>query len=176
MKRTDAIDLERHMAGVAKALRGRAMLGIFDGHMSPRTQRYMRRCSFGDTATGARLIFTRDTGHHTSGWWKNPDYERCFHLSTSPLPSPIIMPSVVVAELDKKTLAAWVRAFYGDDSRNVWAEPPYSDHGKRNGVWHWRLFCDETWRPILPRGEVYSLEFTEMGWRTASQVLEEDGA
>lgn len=31
----------------------------------------------------AIVIMTRDIGYHTSGWWKNPDYERCFHVSIS---------------------------------------------------------------------------------------------
>jgi hypothetical protein len=37
------------------------------------------------------------------------------------------------------------------------------------------LFCDAQWQPILPRKEVYTREFTEAGWRSASQVLAEDG-
>jgi hypothetical protein len=27
--------------------------------------------------------FPLDIGAHTSGWWKNPDYEACWHLSIS---------------------------------------------------------------------------------------------
>ncbi|MCK5236435.1 MAG: hypothetical protein KAR06_05545, partial [Deltaproteobacteria bacterium] len=32
---------------------------------------------------GVMLIFTRDEGMHDAGWWKNPDYARCYHLSIS---------------------------------------------------------------------------------------------
>jgi hypothetical protein len=175
MSRTNELDLEAHMLAVAKELRRRAGHGTFDGRISASAGRYLADCRFVDARTGTQLIFTRDTGHHSSGWMKNPDYERCLHLSTSPLPRAIVTIRPILAELDKKTLAAWCRTFFGEDVRYVWAESPKSEHGRRVDVWHWRLFCDERWQPILPRKEVYSLDFTELGWRSASQVLEEEG-
>lgn len=42
-------------------------------------------------------------------------------------------------------------------------------------VQHWRLFADEHWNPILPRGEVYSSKFTEIGWKSASEIFELTG-
>lgn len=117
---------------------------------------------------GTNLIFTRDVGHHTSGWFRNPDYERCLHLSTSALPRAIWTPDT--PDLDAALQTAWVHAFFKDDVRYVWAESPKSAQGKQLGVWHWRLFCDEHWTPIMPRGEVYSSEFTELGWRSASEM------
>ena len=30
------------------------------------------------------LIYTMDEGMHSIGWWKNPDYARCYHLSLCP--------------------------------------------------------------------------------------------
>jgi hypothetical protein len=141
-----------------------------EGYSSP----YLDRCRHDDYRTGTRLIFSRDTGHHSSGWLKNPDYERCWHLSLSPLPSVICVPGRL-AELDKRMAARWVRAFFADDVSKVWAEGPFSAIGKAHGVWHWRLFCDEHWEPILPRKEVYTREFTEAGWRSASEVLALDG-
>jgi hypothetical protein len=71
--------------------------------------------------------------------------------------------------------ARWVKAFYGDDLRYVWEESPKSSFGKRHDVWHYRVFCNAAWEPTVPRGEVYSTEFTELGWRSASQVFEEEG-
>lgn len=88
--------------------------------------------------SGSQLIYSRDVGHHTSGWFKNPDYERCRHLSISYL----------------------------------WTEPPFTEQGKRDGVWHFRVFCDQGWQPLMPRGEVYSRELTERGWRSFSEVRE----
>lgn len=168
-------DVTEHMQAVAAELRRRAKHGIFDGKTTDAAWRYMAHCKCHDSVTGTRLIFTRDAGHHTSGWLKNPDYELCWHLSTSPMPPQIIVPGLQRAELDRRTRAAWVKAFFGDDVRYVWSESPKSDVGKREDVWHWRLFCDAQWQPILPRREVYTREFTEAGWRSASQVLAEDG-
>lgn len=54
--------------------------------------------------------------------------------------------------------------------RLLWCEPPYSEEGKKAGVYHYRLFCDENWQPIFPRGEVYSTQFTEMGWKSFSEL------
>jgi len=167
--------LVEHIERVAGELRRRAKHGLWDGRVTPEGRRYMRHCTLDDAITLTRLIFTRDVGHHTSGWLKNPDYERCWHLSTSPRPGLIALPGEQLAEPDMKTCALWVRGFYGDDERYVWAESPKTPEGKARGVWHWRLFADEHWVPILPRKEVYSREFTEVGWRSASQVLSEDG-
>lgn len=166
-----SVDLETHMTVVARECRRRAMHGFFDGRESRENFKYIRHCTSDDHVTATRLIFTRDTGHHTNGWWKNPDYERCWHLSTSATDPLVLVPGAQRAELDKKTLRAWVQTFFGSDVRLVWSEPPYSPEGKARGVWHWRVFCDAHWQAILPRGEVYSRELTEAGWRSASEVL-----
>ncbi len=167
--------LTEHMQRIVGELRRRARHGVFNGLQTPENLNYLKHCRVVDSTSGAVLIFTRDTGHHESGWLKNPDYERCWHLSTSPAPSRLILPGVQRAELDRGTRAAWVKAFFGDDLRYVWSESPKTPHGKARDVWHWRLFCDEKWSPILPRKEVYTREFTEAGWRSATQVLAEDG-
>jgi hypothetical protein len=60
-------------------------------------------------------------------------------------------------------------AFFGEHVRLLWAESPKSLEGRRVGVWHWRLFCNERWEPIHPRGEVYSTELTEIGWQSWSE-------
>lgn len=166
-----AAEIER----VADVMRRRANMGTWDGRESARDRAYMRLCSGVHEPTRTRLIFTRDIGHHSSGWLKNPDYERCYHLSLSPLPGRIILMTPQIAELDPATSYAWVKAFYGEHVSKVWAESPKSEIGRQAHVWHWRLFCDAAWNPILPRGEVYSTELTEIGWRSASQVFEEDG-
>lgn len=168
-------NLTEHMDRVASELRRRAKHGLFNGQQTPEGMRYLRHCRLVDDVTGTVLIFTRDSGHHSSGWLKNPDYERCWHLSTSPAPSLILIPGEQRADPDPKTLAAWLHAFYGESKRYVWSESPKTPEGKARGVWHWRLFCDEHWVPLLPRKEVYTREFTEAGWKSASQVLSEEG-
>jgi hypothetical protein len=124
-------------------------------------------CRFYIAPWNALCIFTLDIGAHTSGWWKNPDYEACWHLSIS------------YADLESGDLApqnhklSWkiVRAFYESHYKLVWSEPPYSKEGKAVDVWHYRLFIDKaTLLPLFPRGEVYSRELTEAGWKSFSEV------
>lgn len=119
--------------------------------------------------TGTRLIFSFDEGHHSSGWWKNPDYERCWHLSVS-FRDPL---TGKPRDKDVKLTEQWLKAFYGDNCRYVWSESPYSDHGKLTDTWHYRVFCDPAWQPIVPRGEVYSRELTEAGWLSFSDLQSE---
>ena len=158
------------MESVAVQMRRTALAsGFYNGVMTPANARLLNRCTADHLATGTRLIFTRDAGMHSSGWWKNPDYERCWHLSLSfhdPLTSAAIGKDASLSE-------QWIEAFYHSDQRYVWAEPPYSEHGKVAGVWHYRVFCNPAWEPILPRGEVYSREFTERGWLSFSDLQNE---
>jgi len=65
-------------------------------------------------------------------------------------------------------------AKFCDDRRLLWIEPPYSPEGRRSDVHHYRLFCDEHWQPIKPRGEVYSTDFTEKGWKSFSELHAND--
>lgn len=176
VKRTAELDLAAYIAGLAADLRARSRRGSFDGHDTPAWRRYLALCRVADTETGALLIFTRDVGMHACGWFKNPDFERCEHLSISPLASAGLTDGqgrpLRVPELNKATTARWVRALWGDDARHAWAESPKSRAGIAQGVWHWRVFCDAAWQPLTPRGEVYDTEFTELGWRSASEVID----
>lgn len=173
LSQNQQIDLDRHFAQVAADMRVTALTGTFDGR--PRNMAYVQRCRFIDDVTGTTIIFSRDTEHHTSGWMKNPEFERCYHLSLSRTPSRIIVPGRQVTDLDAESQRRWLRAFFGDDARKTWLESAKSTVGIRIGVLHWRLFCDEHWQPIQPRGEVYSTELTELGWKSASQLFEEEG-
>lgn len=104
----------------------------------------------------ATVVFTKDTGYHTSGWWKNPDYERCWHLS--------------ISFVEKKPLKKIIENLFGPFENLIWVEPPYSKEGKSRDIYHYRLFCDEHWQPIKPRGEVYNTDFTERGWKSFSAL------
>lgn len=150
--------------------RTRAMRGVYDGRATPRNLQYVQVVCKHDIRLGAELqasiIFTRDIGHHTSGWWKNPDFERCWHLSTSfwSRPEAISLPN------DKLQSERLARAFFADDARLLWCEAPYSAMGKARDVWHYRLFCNPGWQAIKPRGEVYSTAFTGLGWQSFSEL------
>jgi hypothetical protein len=174
IRRVATLDRAAHLARVAAEMRAVAATSAWNGRPSYANDAYLRRCTRVDLTTGAAIIFSRDYGMHTSGWLKNPDYERCEHLSLSPAPRLVTVPGRGVPELDRRTVAEWVRAFFGD-AREVLAESPKTPDGKRLGVWHWRRFCTETWEPFQPRGEVYSTEWTELGWRSASEVIAPEG-
>lgn len=143
-----------------------ALRGVHDG--TPRTADYFSSCIGIHPQSGTKLILTRDAGHHTCGWWKNPDYDRCWHLSLS-----FFHPEVGIPVSKNKALTKdWLDRVFRQNVTKIWCEPPYGEKGKRNDVWHYRLFCDENWTPIIPRKEVYTRTFTEAGWMSYSEVQE----
>ena len=137
-------------------IRKTANHGVFDGI---NITEYFEGCRWWLERFDCILIFTRDVGHHTCGWWKNPDYERCYHLSIS-------FPG---GRSRKKEQYILQKIFRGN-CRLLWCELPYSTAGKKAEVYHYRLFCNEAWEPIMPRGEVYSTQFTELGWKSFSEI------
>lgn len=147
----------------------RAKRGIYEGRADKATMQLIRRCSHLysiNPEVSARLIYSRDRGHHSNGWWKNPDYERCLHLSISFC----VNPTDQALPFDRRHAQTIAEAFFESDTRKCWVEPPYSSEGKHADVHHYRLFCDQSWTPILPRGEVYNRDFTEVGWRSFSEI------
>lgn len=132
-----------------------AETGAFDG--TALTGQYFAMCRHAYAPMDATVIFTRDVGHHSCGWWKNPDYERCYHLSVS-----------FASGFVKRRGGMLAKAFFGHDRKLLWIEPPYSVPGKKAEVWHYRLFCDESWEPIKPTGEVYSRKMGA-GWMSFSE-------
>jgi hypothetical protein len=172
---------------VIAAIRRTASYGVTHGRDdTPEERAYYRRCTHFHAHSGSLIMFTRDAGHHSSGWMKNPDYERCLHVSLSfriPMPNwPV--DRLVGVEFAKNffgyvelwqfnsTLAdQWVQAILGHDAAKLsWHEGPFSQQGKEAGVQHWRVFCDRSWSPIHPRGEVYNKEFAEKGWKSYSDL------
>jgi len=169
----EVMSLDEHMRRVIERMRTHAGLGVFDGTRASASTRYFERARRIDDRCDTVLLLTRDVGHHSSGWWKNPDYERCWHLSVSPLTEGtryVRQEGPGFVDFSERIRAAWVRACFGEDIRLLWAEPPYSREGRIANVWHYRLFCDAGWQPILPRGEVYDRELTEAGWLSGSEV------
>ena len=166
-------DLERHMAQISAKMILVAKRYPWNGRENVQGQRILSRCRHLDRRTGASLLFTFDHGHHACGWWKNPDFERCFHLSIAELGLIIESAGYDASEIPQLTRAAreaWVHAFFEDTENLVWTEPPTSDTGKMISSWHYRVFVDSNGIPILPRGEVYSRELTEAGWLSWSDA------
>lgn len=176
---------------VVREIKRRAGYGIAHGRDdTPWERAYYRRCTWFHGHTGTVVMFTRDSGHHTSGWMKNPDYERCLHLSLSfkePIdraPEHIVNADVVTRlglylrqrDFDWSLAAKWADAVLHPNASLSWCEGPFSRAAKAAGVHHYRVFCDPAWAPWKPRGEVYSLDFTEKGWKSWSEVQGENAA
>jgi len=141
---------------IFKRIISAAKIGIFYGQeASP----YLDQCRWFIERYGCIIIFTRDEGYHSGGWWKNPDYERCFHLSIS-----------FPGGKNKSALNKIIDGLFGWHKKLTWIESPYSKEGKESEVWHYRLFCDSNWQPIKPRNEVYSTQFTDIGWKSFSEL------
>lgn len=147
---------------IIKRVVSNSKLGVWEG---TNHDTYFLSCKFWIEKYKALIIFSRDTGHHTCGWWKNPDYERCYHLSLS-----FVDGFGNEKPHNTKTANKVVKLLFGSNSKLVWCEPPYSKLGIKKEVWHYRLFCDVSWRAIKPRGEVYSKQFTEVGWKSFSEI------
>lgn len=157
-----------HLSGM---MRLQAAKGFFNG--KPDTKNYLESCRMYHKPTGTMLIFTRDIGYHSSGWFKNPAYERCYHLSVSF--KGIQGDEVYALPRSRRLSEQWIDAFFGEDKKMIWTEPPYSATGKQSDVWHYRLFCDESWDAIKPTGEVYSKKDTPGGWLSYSDLQYEIG-
>lgn len=155
---------------VAADMKRRAGYGVFDGKTGD--DPYLLSCRAIHLPSATFLNFTRDIGMHSSGWLKNPDFEFCRHLSVSFFdPVALLRGQDIPAPRDKKITAEWLGLFFGPDQDKIWCEPPYSEYGKSREVWHYRLFMAPDFKtPIVPRGEVYSREFTEAGWKSFSEV------
>jgi len=163
---------------IVRRLTAFAHQGYYTGLLRSEAEiRYFERCQFGwdrGEDDGVRLIYTRDIGHHTSGWFKNPEYERCWHLSLSFWAPANLRHGDEPKPHNHREAREWCERFFGDARRMLWIEPPYSPEGKRNQVYHYRLFCDAGWRPIKPHGEVYSRGGIEKGWKSWSELHADD--
>lgn len=144
------------MFDACKRIAFAARLGIWDGRGETP---YFDSCKWLLERYPATVLFMREEGYHSGGWWKNPDYERCYHLSVS-----------FRSGKEKKALNEILENLFTGYKNLLWVEPPYSEQGKSMDVWHYRLFCDENWQPIKPRGEVYDTQFTERGWKSFSEL------
>ena len=65
--------ITQSMENLATAMKKHAKRGYFDGKIYGA---YFAKAKRIHAETGAMLLFTRDVGYHTSGFFKNPDYER----------------------------------------------------------------------------------------------------
>jgi hypothetical protein len=149
-------------------MRKAALSGTFDG--TDASSAYMAKCTgmyaCHESKSIAVMIFTRDDHHHSSGFFKNPQYEKCWHLSLSfrEMETNKTIPST------KELSEPWVDLFFGSMKKYIWVESPFSEEGKESDTYHYRVFTDEHWKPIVPKGEVYNTHLTSLGWKSFSEV------
>jgi hypothetical protein len=154
------IPLDESLENAAIKMRLQALTSVWSGKAM---DHYFLSCRWYVQLYEARIILMRESGYHSGGWWKNPEYERCWHLSISYDDSGRneVISNKIIKEI------------FGENIKWLWCEGPYTKEGKRSNVWHYRLFCDEHWTPIKPKGEVYSTHFTEKGWKSFSELNNE---
>jgi hypothetical protein len=101
------------------------MMGVMRALFTDAEHAYILSCTARVGATSA--VFTRDCGMVVGGMVKDPTHDRCWHLS-------LVCP-------DRRERDAWLRAIFGARVDEVWAE-------ELHGIDHFRLFCDDKWKPI----------------------------
>lgn len=153
------------MEKLVKAMKRHAWSGdqFYDGRnvQSP----YFRHARQIHEKSGTSLLFTRDKGMHSSGWFKNPDYDKCLHLSLSfwDMTGENAKPAAYNYSLARM----WVNLFFEDLTRLIWEESTALPDLPCE-VRHYRVMCNDHWQPIKPRKEVYSRDFIEKNWRSFS--------
>lgn len=168
----------QHLA-LAGRMRAKARTGWYTGDEAS-LQRYGAReivASLAEPELMISLLLSRDRMHHSVGWWRNADYEYCWHLSISAieraewertraratLTNRPVKPNF--EEVPKQDLDYWAQLIFGEHIDKLWNEPggtdprltPVERHG-RHVMWHLRLFLEPlTMEPFIPTGEVYHL-------------------
>ncbi len=141
-------------------------LPVYTGDDRPQNYYVISRCRWTHYRSGSMLIYTRDGMFHDSGWIKNPTFNQCYHLSLS------FYDGAHAQRLpqNRKLADLWCKLLFGSAHLSkLLVESPKSDEGKALDVWHYRLFTDPHWQPIIPHGEPYHTLLTETGWRSWSE-------
>lgn len=121
------------------------------------------------------LRFSRDRMHHSVGWWRNAEYEYCWHLSIGAREAKTMRllraglvppgPDPGFEDIPELERVYWARLFFGEHVDKVWHEPGGTDprltpdeRRRHAHLHHLRVFLDpETFEPFIPQGEVYDL-------------------
>lgn len=118
------------------------------------------------------LLFSRDKMHHSVGWWRNAEYEYCWHLSISAQASIEDWDKHSYEQVPRAEARYWTHAFFPNDVDKVWQEPGGTDprlsreEARRHSTfWHMRVFmhpeilnaAGEPFHTFIPKGEVYDL-------------------
>lgn len=149
----------RHLADIL-TLKAWALSHPWDGRSFTSERSRFLVGSLTDLQLRLSLILTFDHGAHASGWWRNSEYETCWHLSMCAITRTNPVEFAEVPTIERR---AWAFALFGEDATKCWNEPPagardrYRTAPQSRHTWHTRLFVDQAGRPIVPTGEVYTL-------------------
>ncbi len=166
----------REHLSIARQLRSKARTGWYTGDV-PSLQRFGGVRDVVAVTTPelmVRLLLTRDRMHHSVGWWRNAEYEVCWHLSLSACDRLEHAAGRVThyEELPRDEVRYWSQLIFGEHVDKLWNEPGGTDprltrpEARRNAlIWHLRLFLDpeildgrgQPYVPFIPTGEVYHL-------------------
>lgn len=113
---------------------------------------------------GIRLLLTKDRMHHSVGWWRNAEYEYCWHLSISAWER-TLGEFAEPEDIPPAEERYWTHAIFPEHFNKLWHEPGGTDPRltpvekmRHRHFSHMRLFLDpETFEPFIPKGEVYDL-------------------
>lgn len=154
---------------IARQMRAKARRGWVDGTLATLERFQAKRWVTAITAPELTvcLLLTRDRMHHGSGWWRNAEYEYCWHLSLSARDRLAIaaQQDTGYEDLPRAEVEYWARLVFEENARMLWHEPGGGDprltpdeQRTNAAIWHLRLFLDpDTMEPFMPTGEVYTL-------------------
>lgn len=166
----------REHLSIARQLRGKARSGWYTGDVPTLEQFGGKRHVVAVTTPElvVTLLLSRDKMHHSVGWWRNAEYEFCWHLSLSAVDRLEFAAGQPThyEELPRGEVRYWARLVFGENVDKLWNEPGGTDprltrsESRRNAlIWHLRLFLDpeildargEPHVAFIPSGEVYHL-------------------
>lgn len=161
-------DISKSDHKMAEAMLGRANGGWYIGDMASLNRYGQRADVIGRTEPGLkiRLLLTKDKMHHSVGWWRNAEYEYCWHLSISAWDrASIVKGHPEPEDIPPDEERYWSFAFFPTHFDKLWHEPGGTDprltpeeKQRHRHFAHLRLFLDpETFHPFIPTGEVYDL-------------------
>lgn len=163
-------DVHQGRETLVSALRLRAAAGTSAG--TREDLHYRMRCRAVWKATGALLLYTRDTGYISGVAPDAPGQLACRHLSISYLD----LARGARAPFNPRDARDWIRRFYPDREEDLWYERPQTREGGRLDLHHWRLFCTgadfETLDPELLEPAALEREGLEP-WPAVRQRLRE---
>jgi hypothetical protein len=160
----------------ARQMRAKARKGWFNGTRATLEAFSAKRLTVARTTPEliVCVLLSRDRAHHGCGWFRNAEYEYCWHLSLSARDRLAYAAAQAggtpgsqlgYQEVPRDEVRYWSRLIFGEHVDKLWNEPGGGDpsltqeQAHRNSlIWHLRLFLDpETQEPFIPTGEVYTL-------------------